>query len=119
MSEWIVYSDNGVDFFNTEDEAVQFARSVIEAMRDEEWPDEVENVLVAKVTHASEKTNVVTRDMLDDEHCYKGRYYPGNFDYYCDYEMRQSNEEQEYRCNICGGIVKFDGTPPVPGNWGR
>ena len=23
-----------------------------------------------------------------------------------------------YRCNICGGVVAFDGTPPVPGNWG-
>lgn len=22
------------------------------------------------------------------------------------------------RCNICGGLVHFDGTPPVPGNWG-
>lgn len=24
----------------------------------------------------------------------------------------------EHRCNICGGVVHYDGTPPVPGNWG-
>ena len=24
----------------------------------------------------------------------------------------------EHRCNICGGIVHFDGTPPVAGCWG-
>lgn len=24
----------------------------------------------------------------------------------------------EHRCNICGGLVHFDGTPPEPGNWG-
>lgn len=23
----------------------------------------------------------------------------------------------EHRCNICGGVVHFDGTPPVKGNW--
>ena len=24
----------------------------------------------------------------------------------------------EYRCNICGGVVHFDGTAPIAGNWG-
>jgi len=24
----------------------------------------------------------------------------------------------EHRCNICGGVVHFDGTAPVAGNWG-
>lgn len=24
----------------------------------------------------------------------------------------------KHRCNICGGVVHYDGTPPVPGNWG-
>ena len=23
-----------------------------------------------------------------------------------------------YRCNICGGVVQFDGTKPEPGMWG-
>ena len=23
-----------------------------------------------------------------------------------------------YRCNICGGVVEFDGTKPQPGMWG-
>jgi hypothetical protein len=25
----------------------------------------------------------------------------------------------EHRCNICGGVVRYDGTPPQPGCWGH
>lgn len=28
-------------------------------------------------------------------------------------------EPAKYRCNICGGVVQYDGTPPVAGNWGH
>lgn len=28
------------------------------------------------------------------------------------------DEPCKHRCKICGGVVQFDGTPPVPGNWG-
>lgn len=28
------------------------------------------------------------------------------------------DEPTKYRCNICGGVVQYDGTAPVSGNWG-
>lgn len=28
------------------------------------------------------------------------------------------DEPTKYRCNICGGVVQYDGTSPVAGNWG-
>lgn len=35
-----------------------------------------------------------------------------------DGENGQTIVPEERRCNICGGVVKFDGTPPKPGMWG-
>lgn len=87
--QWITYSeDNGVEYHNSEAEAIEFARSFIADYNDGEWNDGVESVFVAKITHTAIQTNVVTKAMLDDEGCYSGRHYGGGYDSWCDYELK-------------------------------
>lgn len=91
---WFCYDGCDMNYFATQAEALNEATNAIEALRDEDgWVDEVENIVVGYITHESRKANEVTREMLDEERCHNGTYYPGNFDYYCDYEMRPTENE--------------------------
>lgn len=85
--EWIAIFDGGIEYFDTEAEAVRWASDCIVDLLDDHWSSEVENIVVARVTHESKQTNVVTPDMLDEDREYNGRTYSGNFDFWCDYVM--------------------------------
>ena len=104
---------NDSDTFDNIDDAMTNARERISDYQDEIWPDEMDGaIIVAEVISESEKANVVTRDMLDKNGCCNGLHYSGSeVDYWCDYVMPEP--AAVYRCNICGGKVQFDGTPPV------
>lgn len=91
---WFCYDGCDMNYFATQEEALNEATNAIEGMRDEYWPDEVENIYVGYITHESRKVNEVTADMLDAERCHNGKYYPGNFDYYCNYVMRPTEKER-------------------------
>lgn len=89
--QWISYDpESGVEYHNTEEEAVAFARGGIEACNEGEWCDGVAGIFVAQIAHTTEETNVVTKDMLDAEQCYNGRHYGGGYDQWCDYELKPS-----------------------------
>lgn len=52
MSKWIMYFDGGVEWFETEQEAVDAADdAIIDCKESGEWVEEVEGIVVAKVTH--------------------------------------------------------------------
>ena len=95
MSMFFVNTGDGFDFYNTEEEAIQAAQDAIDDWRDAcdpEWPEEVENVCWGKVLGTS-----IGHESEDGK--------------YIEYELSESN--QEWRCNLCGGIVRFDGTAPT------
>lgn len=89
--KWFCYDAMG-DFheFDTEAEALKCAAECIECCCEDHWDESVENIRVGKVTHAAVQTNLVERDMLDDEGMYNGRHYHGSADCWCDYEMREA-----------------------------
>ena len=101
------------DFFDSLDEAMANAKERIAEYLDELWPDDMDGaIVVAQVVSESTMVNVVTRDMLDDNGCCNGRHYSGTeAEFWCDYVMPDA--AITHRCNICGGLVQFDGTPPA------
>ena len=90
MNKWVMYFDGGVEEFATQAEALAAAQDAIDNCRDDvEWPDEVENIFVAKVTHRSGRSMEISKHDLDEDGCYNGKYYPPGCEMYCDYEMRE------------------------------
>jgi len=90
---WIVYFDGGFEEFATEAEALKAAEDIIDDCRGEDhWPEELDNLIVAHVTHRAVQCNVVRADQLDEDGCYEGRYYPSGCDFYCDYKMESRDE---------------------------
>ena len=88
---WFSYDpDNGFTYFATEEEAVSHAEYMIgEYGSDGEWHEQTGQIVVGKVTHTALECDHVTRDMLDENQCYGGRYYPGDYDSYSDYKMEK------------------------------
>ncbi len=87
--EWFCLDNCGdMQEFDSEQEALEYAEELIFNYGEDGWSDDVQGIVVGKVTHRTRQTNVVTRDMLDDEGEYNGKHYPSGFDIYCDYEMR-------------------------------
>lgn len=74
------------------------------------WSEESRRVSYGKVTHA---VRVETIE-VDDGNRYM---IPQGCDGIEQHHLEKIVPD-EYRCNICGGIVSFDGTAPVAGNWG-
>lgn len=85
---WFCYDDNcGIDYYDTEEEALKADADCIAEYGEEEWDEAVHNVTVGVVTHIPRQKNVVTKEMLNEDSEYNGRYYGGGYDYWCDYEM--------------------------------
>ena len=63
---------------------------------DPEWPEEVESVCWGPVFGES------TSNDVDDDHPRDARY--------TDYKL--TDPPIQWRCNLCGGLVSFDGTKP-------
>ena len=83
----MVNAEGSVDYFETEAEALKAAASETEYCLDGgEWSAEVTNIRIARVTHDIRQINTVTKDMLVDGE-YNGRFYDGDADYWCEYEM--------------------------------
>ena len=74
------FTFDGCDYhlFDTEDQALKCAQEALDS--DEEWSEEVEKILVGVVTHVVTEASVVLRDDLDEEGCFDGRYYHGDYD---------------------------------------
>ena len=60
---WIVYDPlDGISAFATEAEAVNEAESLIEGYLQETWDENVEGIVVARLTHYIAERNVIERD---------------------------------------------------------
>lgn len=111
--EW--FSFDGLDFEThaTEAEAAESARRAMQFWSDsaaDGWDELSTAVCYGRITHA---VGVHPIDVTDEN---SHQIPPG-----CDGLEEHTLERiapTEHRCNICGGVVTFDGTPPVPGNWG-
>jgi len=80
----------GFTWWRTEDEALARAVENIEEWRGEEWPPEVEDILVGKVLYKATQTNIQHPcSPLDENGCDEtGQYFGIDLDYACDVEMR-------------------------------
>lgn len=85
---WIMYDpEDGVNFFDSEVEAVQAANERIDVYLQDEWDEGVEGIVVACVTHTAVQINRIDKsDYTEDEW---DKITGGNdgWDYYCDYEI--------------------------------
>ena len=62
------------EFFKTEEEALAYAEKILDNFREyahtEGWGEDVEEIVVGKITHRIEKCNVITKKgELDEEGC--------------------------------------------------
>lgn len=97
MTQFFVNTGDGIEVVNSRDEAIKLAQEAIDGWRDccdPGWPEEVANVFWGEI-HST-----ATADDRGDD-CV---------------EYVLSESPAEWRCNICGGLVKFDGTKPASGN---
>lgn len=95
VMRFFVNTGDGVEYCDTQEEAIALAQKAIDEWRDccdPEWPEEVENVCWGPVLGES--------TMIDIE---DGQY--------ANYELTDS--PIQWRCNLCGGLVSFDGTKPT------
>lgn len=111
---WFSYDGETFETHNTEAEAAAAARRAMEdwsdSAADNGWDELSTQVVYGKITHA---VRVEPVEITDDNR-YK---IPADCAGLENHYLEQIAPD-ERRCNICGGVVSFDGTPPVPGNWG-
>lgn len=110
---WFSFDGENFETHETEAEARELAELAMQDWEDcagDGWHENARHVVYGKVTHAvrveeievtEENAHMVPHGCEGIEHHHLEKIVPN-----------------DYRCNICGGIVSFDGTPPVPGNWG-
>lgn len=95
MSKFFVNTGDGTDLYDTAEDAAAAAQRAIDGWRDccdTDWPEEVDNVYWGPVF---------------------GMSFPesrGENNEYEEWVLKPQNVE--YRCNLCGGVVRFDGTKP-------
>lgn len=111
---WFSYDGESFQIHNTEEEAKALAEEAMQDWSDragDGWDDVSDQVCYGRVTHAvrverpeitEENRHLVPAGCEGIEEHYLEKIVPDDF-----------------RCNICGGVVMFDGTKPVPGNWGH
>ena len=89
---WFAYcSEGGMLFFATEAEAREQAEKYIEDWLDDGWDEQVENVLVGKVTEKATQVNRRERppeSELDEDGLDEDGNNWGDFPYCCDYKPR-------------------------------
>ena len=89
MNKYFVYDkENGIETFKTEQEQLDYAKNLINDCRNEEWDEEVEDIICGIITHITHQCNVKKRPgMLVDGYDEAGFCWPDDMDYICDYEM--------------------------------
>lgn len=93
---FFVNTGEGIYYYDTQEEAVAAAEQAIKDWKtccDPEWPEEVEQVC----------WGAVLGETLAIE--------SGENNEYVDYKL--SEHPAMWRCNLCGGLVSFDGTAPA------
>lgn len=110
---WFSFDGETFETHATEEEAAAAADSAMQYWRENAdigWDELSTQVAYGKITHA---VRVETEPVTDEtQHTV-----PAGCDT-IEHHFLERIVPAEYRCNICGGIVEFDGTPPVKGNWG-
>lgn len=110
---WFSFDGESFETHGTESEAEAFAQRAMQFWADgadDGWDELSTQVVYGKVTHAVRVEEIEVND--DNRHLLTAG---------CDGMEHHHLEKivpDEHRCNICGGVVSFDGTAPVPGNWG-
>lgn len=88
---YFVYDPNdGFAFFDTEEEAKSYADKAIANYLEEEWDEEVEEVVMGTITHAVQQIDKITREEaeIDEDGVDKeGYYWDEHIDYRCNYSM--------------------------------
>ncbi len=97
---WFSYSPDGdFLFFSTEEEAKEHAEGEIPDYCQDTWDEEVEGVLVGRVSLVATQTDLQHRppeDQLDDDGCDEdGNYWDDGVDYRCDYKLLPLASETE------------------------
>lgn len=98
MARYFVNTGDGVEFHDSLVNAQQAAMDAIEGWRDccdPDWPEEVEQVCYGEILGESKAVDC------------------GENGEFVRYELEES--ESRWRCQVCGGLVQFDGTPPSRG----
>ena len=84
--------ESSPEFFATEAEALAAAAEAIEMRRQigDDWPDDIDEILVGVVTHVARQANRIDRpENLDaDGYTPEGEYWDSHADYTCDYVMQ-------------------------------
>lgn len=110
---WFSFDGESFQTHNTEEEAKASAEDAMQLWADragDGWDDVSDQVCYGKVTHAVRVEHIEVTE--ENQHLV-----PAGCDAMEDHHLEKIVNET-YRCNICGGNVSFDGTPPVPGMWG-
>lgn len=90
MKRFVVYSQDDLDFFDTIEEAKSHAERLIDLHLDDEWDEAVGQIFIAELKYTTHQTNVVTPDMFEDgSRELNGKFYEGDPDYWCDYELKE------------------------------
>lgn len=93
--QYFVHTGDGYEIYDTCEKAKQAAQDAIDAWRDccdPGWPEEVANVFWGPIFGQSKPED------------------RGENNEYVEWVLESTH--QEYRCEPCGGIVRFDGTKP-------
>lgn len=123
---WFCFDGDQNEYFESEKEALEASKAAISYYLDEFWDEQVNSVMVGKITHLSSKANV--RDRPDDE-CLdeelidgSGEYWPDGCGWKCEYialplksaGINSKPDEQEYYCQCnnkdCGNWYEVSKT---------
>jgi len=110
---WFCFDGHSFEVHDTEEKARKHAEAAMQDWQDDAadgWDELSTQVCYGKVTHSVKVESIEVTN--ENEH-----YVPHGCDGLEEHKLEQVVPD-EYRCNICGGLVSFDGTPPVAGNWG-
>lgn len=110
---WFSFDGESFETHNTEKEAREYAESAMDDWADtadDGWNENSVHVSYGKITHAVrvERVDITEENVHLVPHGCEG----------IEEHYLEKIVPDDYRCNICGGVVSFDGTPPVAGNWG-
>lgn len=86
------YGD-GFNFHKTAEEAKKYAQDSIQSFLNDGWDDLVELVCCGEIKEIATKTNI--RPIDEKGYLPDGEYVGNDFSYYCDYELRNLEQEND------------------------
>lgn len=82
---------DGFVYFATEQERDDYANDCIQGYLDDEWSEEVVNVVAGVLTHRATQVDRIDRppkeELDEDGYDEEGICWPGDIDYLCDYKL--------------------------------